>query len=318
MERKTELIGVPVDVVKEDCIFRHQEIPKAHTDAITAVVMMEDSIYTGSRDRSLKRWKPVRNSKGRFEMKNDLEVPLSAPIWSLISVGEWLFCGLGTGEIKAFSKSGGEMKLEGHSKRVACMLVHEHVLMTAGADGCVRCWQMDPQRQVFACTHTITDDISGGIACMAVLNERLWVGTSSGVSVIELSTLKVVGQLNPKKSVAGLLQFEGHMIVIYSDGGVVIFNSNGERTHEQAPLKAGPVTAMGGLESGPRLLCGHAKGQVSTITLPMFNLKHYWQCVGRCKVTAMCCAGHDGIFLIGSENGNLQLWQRDENAPLAL
>lgn len=78
-------------------------------------------------------------------------------------------------------------------------------------------------------------------------------------------------------------------------------------------MPAGPVTCISGLESGPRILCGHAKGQVTSVTLPMFQMKTYWQAFDRTKINCMACAGHDGIFIMGAENGSVQLWQRDES-----
>lgn len=306
-----------VDAVKEEGLLRHQEIAKAHTDAIMAVVMAADCIYTASRDKLLKRWKPQRNSQGRFEMHADLEVPLGEVCWCLISAGDWIFCGLGSGAIRAYSKAGLERNLEGHTKKVMCLLTHEHVLLSSGADSTVRCWQMDPATQDFACTHRMEDNVPGQVSCMAVLNERLWVGGTNGVSLVDLASLRVTDQPGPKRFVAGVLQFSGHMIVVYSDGSVVIFNAAGEKTHSQPPMPAGPVLCIVGLDSGPRVLCGHAKGQVSSISLPMFQLRHCWQTLERCKVQSLCCAGHDGIFLVGAENGNLQLWQRDE-ASVAL
>merc|ERR1719436_2217414 len=146
---------------------------------------------------------------------------------------------------------------------------------------------------------------------MAVLGENLWVGGTNGASIIELKTLRVVSQPGPKKFVSGLLQFSGHMIVVYTDGSMRIFDAAGRETHSQPPLSAGPVLCVAGLDVGPRVLCGHAKGQVSSIALPMFEFKQSWQALEKCKVQSLCCAGHDGIFLLGAENGTLQLWQRD-------
>jgi len=299
------------DTVPEDGMLRHQHILKAHTDAIMAIVMAEEFIYTASRDKLLKRWKPQRNAQGRFEMMADIEVPLGEIPWCLISAGEWIFCGLGNGKIRGYSKAGREINLEGHTKRVSCLLTHEHVLISGSTDGNVRFWQLDPGSQTFVCTHTISEGISGSINCLSILDQGLWVGGTSGVSLVELATLKVALQVQPKKFVAGLLQFTGHMIVVYSDGSVCIYNALGQQTHSQPPLPAGPVMCVVGLDSGPRVLCGHAKGQVSSITLPMFQLKKCWQALERCKVQCLCCAGHDGIFLVGAENGTLQLWQRD-------
>lgn len=305
-------LGAVVDVAKEDCLLRHTEIKRAHGDAIEAILMSDDSVYTASRDKLLKRWKPARNAQGRFEMAADLEVPLGQVCWCLHSAGEWIFCGLQTGAIRAFSKAGAERTLEGHTKKVTCLLTHEHVLLSGGADGTVRLWQMDPATQNFACTHRIEEAMPGTVSCMAVLGMTLWVGGTNGVSLVDLAALKVVSQPGPKKFVAGVLQFSGHMIVVYTDGSMNIFTAEGNSTHSQPPMPAGPVTAVVGLESGPRVLCGHIKGQVSSIELPMFKLKHCWQTLQRCKVLSLCSAGHDGIFLVGAENGDLQLWQRDE------
>jgi len=224
------------------------------------------------------------------------------------------FCGLGNGNIRAYSKAGREVNMEGHTKRVSCLLTHQHVLLSGGADGSVRFWQMNPESQTFACTHNISEGISGNVSSLCVMNEFLWVGGTSGVSIVELATLRVVAQLQPKKFVAGMLQFQGHMIAVYSDGAICIFDGAGKQTHSQPPLPAGPILCVAGLESGPRLLCGHSKGQVSSITLPMMQLKKCYQTFERCKVQSMCCAGHDGIYLVGAENGTIQLWQRDEAA----
>lgn len=300
-----------VEQIPEDGIFRHQEIPRAHADAIMSVVMAADCIYTASRDKLLKRWKVHRDAIGKFQLIAELEVPLGDVCWCLTSAGDWLFCGLGDGSIKGYQKAGQETILKGHSKRVSCLLAHQHVLLSGASDGVIRCWQMDPGSQTFGCTHSIAEGISGAVSAIAVLGERLWVGGSSGIAIIELAILKVSKQVPPKKFVAGLLAFEGHMIVVYADGSVCIFDASGEQKHSQAPLPAGPVLSVAGLESGPRVLCGHAKGQVSSITLPMFHLKKHWQALQRCKVQTLCCAGHDGIFILGAENGTLQLWQRD-------
>mmetsp|Transcript_93492 Transcript_93492/g.166340 ORF Transcript_93492/g.166340 Transcript_93492/m.166340 type:complete len:386 (-) Transcript_93492:55-1212(-) len=298
-------------IVREDGMFRHQEIVRAHTDAIMSVVMAADCIYTASRDKNLKRWKVGKNPSGHFELTPELEVPLGEVCWCLISAGEWLFCGLGDGSIKGFMKTGQEAMLKGHTKRVSCLLTHQHVLLSGGSDGSVRCWQMDAAAQTFGCTHAITEGLSSAVTAMCVLGEHLWVGGTSGVTIVDLASLKAVHQVEPKKFVAGLLAFEGHMIVVYADGSMCIFDAHGAKKLEQQALPAGPVLCMAGLDSGPRVLCGHSKGQVSSITLPMFVLKTHWQVLERCKVQTLAAAGHDGIFVLGAENGNLQLWQRD-------
>merc|ERR1712129_154534 len=49
------------------------------------------------------------------------------------------------------------------------------------------------------------------------------------------------------------------------------------------PLGAGPLVSIAGLESGPRVLCGHANGKVSTLTLPDFTFKFDFQALDRHK-----------------------------------
>jgi len=281
-----------------------------------AIVMTPDCIYTSSRDKKLKRWKTSRNSFGKFELTADLEVPLDDLCWCMTMAGEWIFCGLGSGDIMAFSKSGQQARLSGHTKRTNCLLVHENVLISGSSDGIVRCWQADPATGAFGCTHTISEGIAGATQCIAALNGYLWVGGSSGISVVELASLRVVHQLKPNKFVAGFQIFQDHMIVAYADGSVRIFDANGVEKLSQQPLECGPILCIAGLDSGPRLLCGHAKGQVSSVILPQFQLKLSWQALERCKVQSIACAGQDGFFLLGAENGNLQVWQRDDGADL--
>merc|ERR1712107_199533 len=85
----------------------------------------------------------------------------------------------------------------------------------------------------------------------------------------------------------------------------------GTMKSEMKTLECGPILCLAGLESGPRVLCGHAHGQVSSIILPDFLLKTDFQALqGSHKVESLMCAGHDGIFLVGGQDGSLQLWQR--------
>eukprot|EP00929_Paragymnodinium_shiwhaense_P119683 TRINITY_DN91572_c0_g1_i1.p1 TRINITY_DN91572_c0_g1~~TRINITY_DN91572_c0_g1_i1.p1 ORF type:complete len:387 (+),score=50.31 TRINITY_DN91572_c0_g1_i1:91-1251(+) len=301
-----------VEEVKEDAIVRHHFIPKAHSDAVMSVVVSEDAIYTASRDKFLKRWRAVRDATGRFQLQHDVDVELGDTCWCMIYVGEWLFCGLGSGTIKGFAKSGKQSVMTAHSKRVNAMLIHETVLLSCSQDSTVRLWQHDPNTQLFSCTHTISEGLPGNCSAMVVLGGHLWVGGSNGVAVVELTSLKVVHKLGPQKFVSGFLVFEGHVVVVYQDGAASIYDGTGTLKHSQAEMPAGPVLCIAGLESGPRILCGHSKGQLTSVTLPMFQMKTYWQAFDRCKVQCMACAGHDGIFLLGGENGSIQLWQRDE------
>jgi WD40 repeat protein len=307
------------EYVREDGFLRHQEIPLAHKEAILCICMAGDSLYTGGRDKMLKRWKPARNpASGRFEVTSDLEMKLADQCSCIVYVGDWIFCGLANGTIKGYNKAGPETELLGHSKSVKVILVHQNILISGGTDGTVRCWL--PEGTAFNCNNTITEGIPGAVQAMCVIGEHLWIGGASGIVVMELSSLRVLQAFGPKKFVAGLLPYEGHLVVLYADGCIRIFEAAGGAekpcNFAEAPLPAGPSACLAGLEIGPRLLVGHGKGQVSSITLPMFQLKKYWQTFQRCKVQCMTAAGADGIFLIGAENGTLQIWQRQEDGDL--
>lgn len=313
--KKGSPLCVVVEQVPDEGIVRHQEIPKAHDAAIMAIVMTSDAVYSASLDKKLKRWKPQPSQKepGRFELQAEVEIPVPDTCWCLHSAGEWLFAGLGNGKIVGWSKSGASTTLSEscHKKRVSALLTHEHVLMSGGADNTVRMWQASPGGpQPFICTHSVSEGIPGAVQHMSVLGSNLWVGGTTGVSLVNLTNLQAAKQLQPKKLVAGFLQFEGHMIVAYADGSCCIFDAEGNRKMQQNPLSPGPVHCMAGLDSGPRVLLGHSKGQVSCVGLPMFDFKLWWQAYAKCKVASMACAGHDGIFLLGGESGSLQLWQR--------
>jgi len=306
------ILEQPKEEVREDGIFKHQEIKKAHTDAITCICITEDCIYTGSRDKTLKRWKVGKGVSGRFELTPEIEVPLGEACICMVNVGDWFFCGLGNGSIKGFSKVGKETTLQGHAKRCQALKVHEVVLLSGGSDGVVKCWQMNPATQEFACTHSIQDGIAGSAACMEVLGEHLWVGGSSGVAIVELATLRVIHQLPQKKFVGGFLLFQDHMIVAFADGSTCIYDKTGNEKRADPPMAAGPILSMAGLPVGPRMLCGHAKGHISSVKLPSFEVVKYWQANDRCKVQSLVCTqGQEGIFIAGGENGALQLWQKD-------
>lgn len=303
-------VGPVVDRVDVEAIGRHCEVRKAHGSGIMCMAMTEQGIFTGSQDKSLKRWKPEKGADNRFNLKPEITIPLPDSCFSLLSHGGWLFCGLWSGQIQAFSAEGVETALKGHTRKVTSIILHQNVIISGSTDREVRLWQMDPNTKQFACTHTISESMPGPIAKLCVLGTNLFVGGMNGIAVVNLESLTVTKLLPPTKSVADFLQFQGHLIVAYSDGSLRIYDQEGTLKQETKPLAAGPLVSLGGLELGPRLLCGHARGQVSTIVLPDFAFKTQFQALDGYKVDSILCAGHDGIFLLGSQDGSLQLWQR--------
>lgn len=296
------------DKVDADSVARHCEV-KAHDGPIVAIAMTEQGIYTASQDKMLKRWKPNKDAAGRFQLTPDLEVPLQEACFSMLCASGWIFCGFWNGEVKAFSQDGANSVLRGHTKRVTDIKQHQGVLITGSADREVRLWQMDPASKVFNCTHTI-GDMPGAINCLHVLGDNIWVGGMSGIAMCNLTSLKVTKLLPPAKTVTSFLEFQGHIVAAYADGGLRVFDGEGNMKSEMQNLQGGPITRIAGLESGPRLICGHSHGQVSTITLPDFAFKVQFQAYLDTSIDAVMTAGHDGIFLLGSKTGSLQMWQR--------
>lgn len=300
---------VITEKVDEESIVRHCEV-KAHTGAICAIAMTEQGIYTASQDKSLKRWKPQKDASGRYQLLQELNVPLDDGCFSMYCAGGWIFCGLWSGTVKAFSQDGVNTDLRGHTKRVTAITQHQGILITGSAGRDVRLWVMDPNTKVFNCTHTLTESMPGSINCLHILGGNLWAGGMSGIAVIDLVSLKVTKLLPPTRSVTSFLEFQGHVVAAYGDGSLRVFDAEGSMKSEMPSLAGGSIQAIGGLESGPRLLCGHGHGQVSTITLPDFNFKTQFQAMLDTSIDSLMCAGQDGLFLLGCKKGNLQLWQR--------
>jgi len=310
-ENRAGPIGPIITQVNEEQLGRHCEVVKAHGGGITCMAMTEQGIFTGSQDKSLKRWKPTKGADGRFEMKPELTIPLQDSCFCLLHEGGWFFCGLWNGNIQAFSQDGIELTLKGHTRKVSSLLIHQSVLISGSADREVRLWQMDPNTKTFNCTHTLTDSMPGPISKLHAINGNLFVGGMNGIAVVKLENLSVTKLLPPTtKAVSDMLEFQGHIIVAYSEGSLRIFDPQGELKSEMKPLAAGPMVSIAGLESGPRVLCGHSNGKVSTIMLPDFAFRLDFQALDRHKVESILCAGHDGIFCLGSQDGTLQLWQR--------
>jgi WD40 repeat protein len=301
-----------VDRVQEaqENLGRHCEVRGAHNANINAIIMTSQGVYSASQDKSLKRWKPVKGADGRFELQAEITIPLPESCHSLLFSEGWLFCGLFDGSVKAFSQDGTDATMAGHRRRVTALLVHQGILISGSADREVRLWQMDAATKKFNCTHTVSESMPGAITKLVVLGGNLFVGGISGLAMCSLTSLAVTKLLPPTKAVADILEFQGHAIVAYQEGGLRVFDAEGTLKSEMKPLAAGPIQAIAGLESGPRVLVGHSRGQVSTIVLPSFDFSTQFQAVEGRKIESLMCAGHDGIFMLGTQDGTLQLWQR--------
>merc|ERR1719498_2397388 len=142
----------------------------------------------------------------------------------------------------------------------------------------------------------MNDSMPGSIHCLRVLGENLWVGGTSGVAMVNLQTLKVSKLLPPTKTVTSFLEFQGHVIAAYGDGSLRTFDGEGTMKGELQPLPAGNISGIACLESGPRLLCSHSHGQVTTIILPDFQPKAQFQAMLDTSIDSILTPGQDGLF----------------------
>jgi len=299
-----------VQRVDAEFLIRHCQLDNAHSGAITNITMTPQGIYTVSQDKSLKRWQPQKQADGHFELKEDLTVPLDESCFSMLYKDGWIFCGLWDGSIKGFSQDGGNATMKGHTKRVNALIIHEGILISGAGDQSVKLWQMDPATKQFNCTHTVADCMPGAVNKLCVFGGKLMVGGSAGVAAIDLTSLTVKNILPPVKFVADFLEFQGHLIAAYSDGTMRVFDTEGNMQKELKESAAGPILSIAGLDSGPKIVCTHSRGQVGTIALPNFEHLCTFQAFDTGRVESVMCAGHDGIFLVGHQTGCLQLWQR--------
>jgi len=299
-----------VDRVDAERMLRHCEIP-AHTAPITAITMSEQGIWTVSQDQKLKRWKPTPGPDGKFNLLMEMEFPLSDAIYSMIYADGWCLCGLWSGEIKAFCTDGSQTVLQGHSKRVTALLIHKGIVISASMDQQVILWKFDPASKQFQCLNKLKDDMPGAIFNLAVLGENLlFIGGMNGVAIMDLLSLRVAKSLHPAKSVTGLMVYEGHVIASYQDGTMKIFDGEGNSKMETPVLQGGPIHCIAGLVPGPLVLVGHNRGQVSTIQLPSFQFANQFQAFQNNAVECVFNTNHDGLFVLGSKSGALQLWQK--------
>lgn len=193
---------------------------------------------------------------------------------------------------------------------MTALLIHENILISGAHDEEVRLWQHQSEGNRFHCINTIKDNI-GQVNCLQVLGTKLFVGTMSGIRIIDLGNLSVQpGVLPPTRSVSSFMLYENHLVVSYGNGGTQILDAQGQKKMLNDPTEFGSMTDMAGLESGPRVICGHGNGGVSVIELPSFDVKVQFQALeGRDSIeTVTACP--DGLFLLGSKLGTLQLWQR--------
>lgn len=285
-----------------------QHLPQAHSEAISAICMTPEKIYTASHDGMLHTWYVVAGSDGGLQLRFGEAFSLGCDCWCLACYGQWLVCGLSDGHIRVFTATGGDSSTPAHNGGVSSLLWHKDVLVSGGANGRVRFWKRDEQHATINKEFEIMEQMPGQVRCLDVHGEALWVGGSAGITIVELATLARFKKAGPKSKVNAFLSYQGHMIAAYGDGTVRVFNALSEVTHTQEPI-AGDIMCMVGIEEGPRVLLAHTSGALTSIELPSFAVRCTWK-TSDLLFRCLFSAGHNGIALFGSTIGDLQIWQR--------
>lgn len=116
---------------------------------------------------------------------------------------------------------------------------------------------------------------------------------------------------------------EHYVIASFRDGSVRVYHAmTGELKHSvpSAPdCKMVQKITLLGSGTSQRLLCAHLDGKMSALELPSFKRVAVWQAFEKTNTSVVVAVpqviasrlGCDvrGLFLVGSQNGGLQLWQ---------
>lgn len=288
-----------------------------HSDGINCMAMIEDKVYTGGRDNALFAWRGIPSQMG-FELAQDTPpVCMSSSPNSLLyePVSKWLFCGLWGGDIQAFCKAPQmEDRLSGHRKSVSSIAVHSGVLISGSNDGTVRLWTMNPQSGRFQAHGQALNNPSGSVSAVRVLNDGLWVGGHTGVSVFDLATLQPKGTLQSAVPVTGMIEFEGHMVVSYRNGDVKIYTAAGIEAFNHPAV--GDHTSNTAIEimmhptaNKAMLLCGQVLGYVTAYDLPEFRARGSFCTRQGSDVRSIVNVKANGMFLTAGAHGDIMMWQ---------
>eukprot|EP00397_Hematodinium_sp_SG-2012_P029636 GEMP01031328.1.p1 GENE.GEMP01031328.1~~GEMP01031328.1.p1 ORF type:complete len:381 (+),score=76.26 GEMP01031328.1:133-1275(+) len=307
-----------VTEVKADNMKRIQLIKKAHKCSISQIACANGEIYTCSQDGYLKTW-VSKKELGPIALEQKFQQDLGGACWCLLVAGDTIFCGLTDGSIKMFS-NGGSSALEGHDKRVTAIVAHEGIIISGSIDSSVKMWQLI--NGTFACVQTI--QMAAEVRQLLVTTtpdaKVLWVGTSTGLFGLDLLNLQLPPVRVVKECtmvVTCLMEYANHVLVGYKDGSLKCFDKKGATKHEMTAYPdCKHMSAFSVVSEGNRLICGFNDGRLSSISLPTFERRARWDAFDHVTTSCVRTCGADGYYLVGSQSGDLQLWQYDDTDDL--
>eukprot|EP00931_Biecheleriopsis_adriatica_P110665 TRINITY_DN84957_c0_g1_i1.p1 TRINITY_DN84957_c0_g1~~TRINITY_DN84957_c0_g1_i1.p1 ORF type:complete len:403 (-),score=80.74 TRINITY_DN84957_c0_g1_i1:11-1219(-) len=289
-----------------------------HNGGLNCMIMADDRVYSGGRDEQLFVWRAEGAPGGNFQLVQDcppihLGSSVTALCWEPSS--KWLFCGLWSGEIRAYCKEPvKEDRLQGHRRSVTCILIHSGVVISGSNEGTVRLWTFNQQTGGFQGHGQPMSNPSGPVTCAKVLNDALWVGGNSGITCFDLASLQAKGTISSQHQVTGLLQMEQHMIATFRNGEVVIYDASGSPVFKRPPMgehqsNTAVELMMHPIANKPMLLCGQQFGYITAYDLPEFKPRGSFVCKDRSDTKAICDAKSGGMFLTGGFHGDIMVWK---------
>jgi len=292
-----------------------------HEDGVLAATVMADRVCTGGADHRLIVWRGEQPPEGGLAFVQDNEVELPAPVTKLLfhAASKWLFCGLGSGQIRAFRQEPfAELTLVGHTAAVTCLLIHEDVLMSTSLDGTIRAWKLDPNTAAFSCVATVPIEL-GEVFAIRSYDTGFWVGARRGIGCLGPQDLQPLGKIDYAAArVVALLPYQGRMLVAFADGVVKVYGSAGNEEFSHGPLGEHTTTTAAALLRHPHagkdvLLCGQELGYVTAYEVPEFKPRGTFTTGYEGDVTAIVDMGADGIFATFGLTGDVVLWRWERN-----
>jgi len=285
-----------------------------HFNAVNALCMVGDKIYTAGRDKQLMGWRGAPTAGGLELVQDGAPVVMPSDIKTMCAepTSKWLFCGMWRGDIHAFCQDCLEDRLVGHTRFVSSIAVHSGVVISGSNDSTVRLWTPNGGR-FQACGQPMNNP-SGAVTSVKVVNDSLWVGGQTGITCFDLTTLQAKGTLLAPAPVTGLLEYGGYVIAAFRNGDVKIYDGAGQEgyhhpargehnTNYAVEIMEHPVTKKA------ILLCGQQFGFVTAYDLPDFHPRGSFVARHNSDITAVLDAKVDGMFLTSGFGGDVTIWQ---------
>lgn len=131
-------MGKDVDVIDGSSGKRAKQL-KGHTGPVTCLTSSRGALFSGSIDRTVKRW-DARRGRLLHTMEGH-----TGPVWCLVAIGGWIFSAGDDATIRHWDAMTGApigVLQEHHSQPVLCLLAAQGTLYSASEDKTLRHWDL--------------------------------------------------------------------------------------------------------------------------------------------------------------------------------